>query len=400
MPNNIHKSYAAAFLKNLQFFGAITIPFFLDWIRIDYARAFILQAWFVFWSFALEIPTGVVADKVGRKFSVGLGCFLFAVDMLMFGTITDYYLLYVAEFLGAAGMTMISGAEQALLYDSLIELQLENRARFYLAKYEAAGTMGLLLAFPLGSLVAGMRKYPAGLPLPFNMTAAAGIAAALIFFWMLEPRHRRPEQGFFMMGVQGLRTLFVHRSLRAFVLNAVTISSVTFFAFWFYQPAGQRAGLKLAHLGFFAAGFNLFSAFLLSNVRRLERTFGIRRLLLYSALIPAVLFLSLAAEHHLAFVVPAFCLIVGCKMVRMPILNEFINRRIESENRATVISSVSLLERFATFVFYPLVGFLADISLDYAFLVLGGLCAAFAVATKISEVHLAEGSREQVQNTP
>jgi hypothetical protein len=317
--------------------------------------------------------------------------------MFMFGTITDYYLLSVAEFLGAAGMTMISGAEQALLYDSLIELQLEGRARFYFARYEAAGTMGLLIAFPLGSFVAGLKKYPVGLPLPFNMTAVAGIASAAIFFWMLEPHRSRPKEGLFVMGVQGLKTLFVHRDLRAFVLNAVTISSVTFFAFWFYQPAGEVAGMKLEHLGFFAAGFNVFSALLLSNLKRLESAFGIRRLLLYSALIPAALFVALAAEHRLAFVVPAFSLIVGCKMVRVPILNEFINRRIESDNRATVISSVSLLERFATFVLYPLVGFLADVSLDYAFVALGGLCAAFAVGTKISEVHLVEGGGELAQ---
>ena len=70
---NIRKAYAAAFLKNLQFFGPISVPYFLDWLRVDYTRMFVLQAWFLFWVFVLEIPTGVVADKFGRKISVALG---------------------------------------------------------------------------------------------------------------------------------------------------------------------------------------------------------------------------------------------------------------------------------------------------------------------------------------
>jgi hypothetical protein len=90
---NIHKSYAASLLKNLQFFGPISVPYFLDWLRVDYTRMFALQAWFLFWVFSLEIPTGVVADKFGRKISVSLGWMLFASDMLFFGLSRNYYLL-------------------------------------------------------------------------------------------------------------------------------------------------------------------------------------------------------------------------------------------------------------------------------------------------------------------
>ncbi len=392
--DNIRKSYVASFMKNLQFFGAITIPYFIDWLRIDYERAFLLQAWFVFWVFALEIPTGVVADKFGRKISVGIGCLLFAVDMLMFGVFTNYFVLYLAEFLGAAGLTMVSGADQALLYDSLIQMDQEARARFYLARYDAAGTLGMLIAFPAGSYVAGFRDYPARLPVPFVMSCFSMIFAAAVYFWMSEPRRTKPKEGFILMGIQGLGTLVSRRNLRMFVFNAVTISAVTFFAFWFYQPAGQRAGLSVAKFGFFAAGFNLFSTLLLANVKLLEKALGLRQLLLYSALIPGALFLALGIAHRLAFVIPAFFLIIGCKMVRMPILNEFINRRIESENRATVVSSVSLLERFITFLLYPVVGYLADLSIDYVFFFLGGLCLVFAVGTRVSESHLAAGSGE------
>jgi len=88
--------------------------------------------------------------------------------------------------------------------------------------------------------------------------------------------------------------------------------------------------------------------------------------------------------------VPALFLLVGCRMLRIPMLNDLINRHVESENRATVISAVSLLERFVTFALYPLVGWLMDVSLDRALYVLAGLCVVFAVATRLGDRHLAE----------
>ena len=83
--NNIHKSYAAKFLSSLNFFGAIVVPYFIDWIRVDYTKIFLLQAWFVMWIVLLEIPTGIVADKFGRKISLTLGVILFGFDLLIFG---------------------------------------------------------------------------------------------------------------------------------------------------------------------------------------------------------------------------------------------------------------------------------------------------------------------------
>lgn len=382
--NNIRKSYAAVFLKNLQFFGPISVPYFLDWLRVDYTRMFVLQAWFLLWVFTLEIPTGVVADKFGRRISVALGCVLFAADMLFFGLSQNYYLLFAAEFLGAVGLTFISGADQALLYDSLVAINEQERARFYFSRYEAAGTLGLLVSFPIGSSIAGLRDDPSLLPVPFVMTAFSAVFAAGAFLWMWEPPRTKPKEGFIRMGVLGLKTLFARKNLRAYVLNAVTISAVTFFAFWFYQPIAQRAGLGMAWFGWIGAGFNLFSAILLTRVGLLEKMLGVRRLLLVSALLPGILFVALGFLRTAAFALPALFILVGCKMVRVPVLNEFINRHIESENRATVISSVSLLERSVTFLLYPLVGLLADASLDYALWLLGGVCLIFALTTRLS----------------
>ena len=137
--NNISKIYLANFLKNLNFFGAIAIPYFIDWIQVDYTRIFLLQAWFIFWTFVLEIPTGIIAD--------------FRYRYVFFGISRNYTIFYLAEFLGAFVFTMISGADKALLYDTLCEINENRRARYYLARYELFGTIRLLISFPVGSQI-------------------------------------------------------------------------------------------------------------------------------------------------------------------------------------------------------------------------------------------------------
>jgi MFS family permease len=166
--------------------------------------------------------------------------------------------------------------------------------------------------------------------------------------------------------------------------------------------------MSLAYIGLFAAGFNLFAALLLAGSAQLERLFGIRRLLLLTAVIPALLFVVVAASRHMWVLGPALFLLVGCKVVRGPVLVALINRHIESENRATVISSMSLLERGITCAIYPLVGRLADVKVgwrggieqvgsgrgvDLALYTLAALCAVFAFATRLSTVPVDEEAR-------
>ena len=76
------------------------------------------------------------------------------------------------------------------------------------------------------------------------------------------------------------------------------------------------------------------------------------------------------------------------KILRAPILSDFMNKHIDSKNRATVLSSVSLVERIVVTILYPIVGFLADVSLNYALMFLGMLALIFTFITRIEEAYL------------
>ncbi|MBU1854827.1 MAG: hypothetical protein KKF89_03835, partial [Nanoarchaeota archaeon] len=178
--NNIWKLYFIHFFRQFHFFGAISVPFFLEWLRVDYTKMFILQSWFVFWVFVLEVPTGVIADKYSRKLSIVLSAVFLSSSFFMWGFITNYYFLFLAEFLAAIGFTLLSGADKALLYDSLSD---ENKidSKIFFSRYESAGTIGIIIAFPVGSIIAGssLFPYPKGLPFTFIMT---GFSVLIMLF--------------------------------------------------------------------------------------------------------------------------------------------------------------------------------------------------------------------------
>jgi hypothetical protein len=188
-------------------------------------------------------------------------------------------------------------------------------------------------------------------------------------------------------GIEGLRTLLAPGELRRCTLNYALISATGFFMFWFYQSFAREAALPVAANGPLGAGLNLLGMFLLWYAPRLETRWGLSRLLSTTAVLPGLLYLGLAALGRYrvpALVFPAAFLIVGMKLLRVPLLlSDLINRLVESRNRATMLSGVSMLDRAIIFALYPLVGVAADRSLSSAFLGLGTATLLFAALSRL-----------------
>lgn len=389
--NDIHKIYLMNFLNQMQLFGAVAVPFFLDWGKINYTQMFLLEAWFMFWIFVLEIPTGIIADRYGRKVSMILSLLCTASSMFIFGLTTDYSMYFVAEFVGAMGVSLMSGACEAWIYDTLLKMKKEKDAKRVMSNYSASSTMAMVVAFPLGSLLvgSGLVQYPYVLALTFILSGVTSLLAFLVMLTVHEPKvSRSSSEGFLAAGLNGLKHIFKHRSLRAFTINSVLIRSVTFFMFWLYQPLLKTVGFDIGLNGFVGAGFNLFGMFLLMNVERLERWFGTKNLLFYTAVIPGLAFISIVVLKGAFLALVGIFLVTALVQLRGPVLSAFMNEHIESKNRATVLSGISMLGRLTTMVLYPVVGFLSDISIDHALAVLGIITLVFAFLTKVDEEHL------------
>ena len=379
--------YIFSFFKNLLFFGAVAVPFYLHRIGLDYTRMFTLEAIFSIAMIIFEIPTGVVADRRGRKISLFWGSLFFGAGFFLFGITYSYPVLVIAEIICAFGMTMLSGADRAILYDLLKDTGDEDKAATVMSRYDAAGTAGMLLAFPAGSVAAGsgILPYKTALGLVFIATAVSCLIAGLVVLTVREPSRSGSSGSALRQGAEGFIRIWKMPRLRLFSLNFAFISSLTFFMFWFYQSLLMENGFPLVWQGFVAAGMNLTAMLLLLLAPGVLWLVGTKNTLFLSSVIPGVLYVLVYFIPGIAMAFIAIFGVTNLKLFRAPILGALINEEIESRERATVLSGVSMIERISTTLLYPVTGLLADKSLNMAFLVIGVITFLLAVLLRVEE---------------
>ncbi len=380
--------YAFSFSKNLLFFGAVAVPFYLHRIGLNYTEMFLLETVFGVSMILFEIPTGVVADKFGRKISLFWGAVFFGGAFFFFGIFTSYYSLVILEIICAFGMTMLSGADRALLYETLKSSGEEQHAAKTMARYDAFSTAGMLFSFPAGSLIAGsgIMKYETALGFVFIISGIAIILSGLIVIFVKENFCETSNESFVRKGGQGFLFIFKHSRLRLFSFNYALISSLTFFMFWFYQTLLIENKFPVSGMGFIAAAFNGSAMILLLMTPLAQKYIGTHKTLFFSSIIPGFMYVMVAFIPGLVPALIAIFTVTGLKLFRAPMLSALMNEHIENSNRATVLSGVSMIERIMTSILYPVVGILMDVSMKLVFASIGVITIILAIALRGEEV--------------
>jgi MFS family permease len=151
---NIWKIYIFEFLFGLHFIGEVLVPFYLDWGKVTYTQIMILQSIFVIFAFLLEIPTGAIADHLGRKTSLAFSAITGTIAPLVYASTPNFYIFVVGEFFFALAVAFLSGCDVALTYDSLKEMGLEKEFKKVISRFKSFQIAGLVIAAPIGSLIA------------------------------------------------------------------------------------------------------------------------------------------------------------------------------------------------------------------------------------------------------
>src|SRR3989344_5857141 len=154
--SNIRKAYIFNFLANIYFISGVLIPFFMDWGKISFFQIMILQSWFVVWVFLLEVPTGAVADRFGRKTSLIASCIVYIIGLFIYTSKPDFLIFLLGEFILAMGVSLSSGAAEAFDYDSLKEAGQEEQSKNVLGRFGSFEMAGLMVAAPIGGVMAVM----------------------------------------------------------------------------------------------------------------------------------------------------------------------------------------------------------------------------------------------------
>jgi MFS family permease len=347
----------------------INTLFLLD-AGLSNGQAFAANAFFTAGLVVFEVPTGVIADVRGRRFSYLLGTLTLTLATVLYLWMwrihAGFWLWAVASALLGLGFTFFSGAVEAWLVDAVKATGFRGQLESVFARGEIVEGAAMLA----GSVVGGYLAQETNLGVPY---VARAIVLGLTFLVALVLMHDvgfTPNRGGGMVQeitrvlrgalLYGLR----NPPVRPVMLANIFTDGVSIYAFYAMQPyllqlygdphAYGIAGLAAALVG----GAQIAGGVL---VPHLGRAFRLRTSVLLVAVVMSTV--TLAAIGLLAYFWTAIALLVLWGLLFSairPVRQAYVNALIPSKQRATVLSFDSLMGSGGGVALQPALGRVAD----------------------------------------
>ena len=312
----------------------------------------------------LEIPTGVMADRWGRKLSVISGGFLYALSLALIPTAvnqdgTEQLVMGCAIFaLGGLGQTLVSGAAEAWVVDNLVAVERRDLIDRYFARIRSFASFGGVIAGLLALAILYSVDISRSILDLLWYVAAAGFFGSMLIA-VLIPEHRLPnseilpgsrKDEFWKGTLNGFRAIVKIRPL-AMLTTAIVITSfsasIVDEAFDISMVTKGLDGRALALLGILTDFVGILAP--LTGIF-LARKFGASSILVVLLILPVIAVSLFLFEPALWMVIAVCLLLVFFDGIWDPIADAQLHRLIPSESRATVGSTVNQLSSMISLV--------------------------------------------------
>lgn len=350
---NLTKVYLYKLLGDAWLIAPVLIPFYVA-NGLSASQVFTIQAAYALSVLVFEVPSGYLADVIGRRRTLLLGALLLPAGVAIYAFTSGFWPFVLAELVIAVGNSLRSGSDSALIYDTLIGLGDEDRYKAFEGKAYYFSRLGSSLAAVLGGVLAA-----ASLRLPFYVNIAAAALMLPLAASLVEPDRSRIESPRPLRDIFGVvRLMLSHPRLRPLVLLAALVMSTGIVGLWSYFLYYRELNVPVGWFGVLFALSQLASAAGSKLAGRVEGGLGVRRgLLLVLPIGAGFLLLGLVRSLAMFLFVLLNLFLWG---YAYPVLLDLVNRRIESRTRATALSVAAMAGSLAFAFLSPAFGRLVD----------------------------------------
>ncbi len=372
-PRSIQRTYLTLLLGNTlaaSLIWGINTIFLLD-AGLSNLEAFAANAFFTAGMVLFEVPTGIVADTIGRRVSYLLGTLTLTASTFLYVLLwqieAPLWQWAVASMLLGLGFTFFSGAVEAWLVDALTATGFTGELETVFGRGQIVSGAAMLT----GSVAGGFIAQQTSLGVPFVLRGLVLIVMFGVAFRLMHDVGFTPEKG--GRPLAEMRKIAANSidygwrvpAVKWLMVESLFTGGVGIYAFYALQPyllelygdpqAYQVAGLVAA----IVAGAQIAGGIAAPRIRRLFR----RRT---SALIVTA-GLSVVALGLIGLV-ESFWAVIGLIVVwgllfaaTMPIRQTYLNGLIPSRQRATILSFDSMMSSTGGVWTQPLLGRAADV---------------------------------------
>jgi MFS family permease len=388
---SIQRTYLLLMLGNTlaaSLIWGINTIFLLD-AGLSNLEAFAANAFFTGGMVIFEVPTGIVADTIGRRTSYLLGTLTLSGASLLYVLLwqieAPFWEWAIVSLLLGLGFTFFSGAVEAWLVDALTATGYRGRLETVFGRGQIVTGAGMLG----GSVAGGFIAQQVSLGTPFVIRGVILLVMFVVAFRLMHDVGFTPEKGgrplaeMRKIASNSIEYGWRVPAVKWLMVEALFTGGVGIYAFYALQPyllelygnptAYEVAGLAAA----IVAGAQILGGIAAPRIRA---SFHRRTSALLVTAGLSVITLALIGTVHSFWAVIGFTTVWGLLFAAtMPIRQTYINGMIPSRQRATILSFDSMMSSTGGVWAQPVLGRVADVS-GYAqsYLVSAGI-AAFAL---------------------
>ncbi len=368
---NIPLLYFITGVRSFMLIMPVVSLFFQQEVHLSLGELFLIQALFGISVFLLEVPSGYLADRISRRGCVIGGCFVAVIGMTVYASASSVGSLIAAEFLLAVALSLVSGADSALIYDSLLCAGQEGQYTKITSRLTTISGWSEAISGIAGGLLAAEN-----IRFPFFGEAVVGLFACAAALFLIEtPIAHRGEGRASSLRAVVTMALKGDAGLSSLLLYAASTGASTLTVVWLLQPYLYVKGLAIPLFGFVWCFLNVMVGVGAFFVPKLLRRFSSAQLIkAICPLIASVYCTLFIFERSIPLwgVVPIIALFFYIRGMSCPLYQSAVNSLVESNVRATVLSIQSMVFRLFFAVLGPIVGYTAQgLSFQWGF-----LCAA------------------------
>lgn len=363
---NVRVLLAMKFFKWFLLYMPIVVLYYLD-NGLSVTQAMLLQSIHSITVTVLEIPSGYLSDRLGRRPTLIIGMVLNLFGVILLAVGHDFASFSLSVMVFGVGNSFLSGTDSALLYESLV---LSNRTNEYL-KYEgriySISTFSEAIAALFGGYIAFYLSYQSTV----NYQIVLAAIGLLLTFWLVETPQYADDGLTEWERIQNIlsRTFRTDKLLRVAVFLSAFLGLATLNMAWFAQPYLEFRNFDDHEIGLFWAFFNLTVAYFSFTSHQFSR-FVPRYMMITLAIFGILVgYLGLSLGNTIIGL-STMWIIYAIRGLATPVMKDLVNQLAPPETRATVLSIRGFIIRLSFAIVAPFLGWYTDtFSLQEAFMV-------------------------------